>query len=648
MRESNTTAGPTKVFPIFSKDRGPSDISGAITSPASLQDSVDPLVPNTQPSRRRPVKRVAREGSLSCGTSSQLSNGLPADVINVDDHDLPPTPQFCSQGPGTQEEPITIESSPIKSTKPTVPVHSFFAPRKAIEIESLSITKAKGTSSRIPEIAEPWPDGGSQHIRGEQRGFAAKAHTFNRVEREKVYSPSLPVNDPLTWLGGGNVLNTFRSNDASKVKLFDSPSERHSQLLDICSADRTCHAINRFSSADFIREALDLPQEAWVDKWRPRKAEEVLGNADNAVYLRDWLLALELRVPSPDSPGEQGEVATAKGRGRRRAKACDKEKRLKRTVIREIDKKRLKRRRVDSDDESLGDWIVDDDQYEDHFVDFPPVSDDDVFSGALTDTSSDVTDVYSENMTAELLPSSEADHMASDPPTHETEQPTVKHDFSNYLTNCIMLVGPPGTGKTAAIYACAEELGWEVFEVYPGIGKRSGNCLDSLVGDVCKNHIVGRASTRPTCASPRKVRPTSKGTSDGYREGTGITEFFSSGTNTTRAEGTSAFPNEALSTDIHHDVFRAMSPSVPGFGFIAASQPQSSSNKFAPVARQSIILLEEVDVLYAEDINFWPVVIKLVRESMRPVVLTCNGVSLSFIRSSITYATNRSKYSPCL
>ena len=154
MRESNTTTGPTKVFPIFSKDRGPSDVSGAITSPASLQDSVDSLAPNTQPLRRRPVKRVAREDSLSCGTSSQLSNGLPADVINVDDHDLPPTPQFCSQGPGTQEEPITIESSPIKSTKPTVPVHSFFAPRKAIEIESLSITKAKGTSSRIPEIAD--------------------------------------------------------------------------------------------------------------------------------------------------------------------------------------------------------------------------------------------------------------------------------------------------------------------------------------------------------------------------------------------------------------------------------------------------------------------------------------------------------------
>jgi hypothetical protein len=40
---------------------------------------------------------------------------------------------------------------------------------------------------------------------------------------------------------------------------------------------------------------------------------------------------------------------------------------------------------------------------------------------------------------------------------------------------------------------------------------------------------------------------------------------------------------------------------------------------------QSIILLEEVDVLFGEDVNFWPAAIKLINKSHRPVVLTCNG-----------------------
>ena len=44
-----------------------------------------------------------------------------------------------------------------------------------------------------------------------------------------------------------------------------------------------------------------------------------------------------------------------------------------------------------------------------------------------------------------------------------------------------------------------------------------------------------------------------------------------------------------------------------------------------PSSRQSIILLEEVDILYNEDTNFWPTVITLIKESRRPVIMTCNG-----------------------
>lgn len=32
----------------------------------------------------------------------------------------------------------------------------------------------------------------------------------------------------------------------------------------------------------------------------------------------------------------------------------------------------------------------------------------------------------------------------------------------NILCNTMLLIGPPGIGKTAAVYACAQELGFKV------------------------------------------------------------------------------------------------------------------------------------------------------------------------------------------
>jgi hypothetical protein len=60
----------------------------------------------------------------------------------------------------------------------------------------------------------------------------------------------------------------------------------------------------------------------------------------------------------------------------------------------------------------------------------------------------------------------------------------------NSLTNMILLSGPSGCGKSCSVYACANELGWEVFEVWPGIGKRGSKDLFTYVGDVINNRVV--------------------------------------------------------------------------------------------------------------------------------------------------------------
>ena len=44
-----------------------------------------------------------------------------------------------------------------------------------------------------------------------------------------------------------------------------------------------------------------------------------------------------------------------------------------------------------------------------------------------------------------------------------------------------------------------------------------------------------------------------------------------------------------------------------------------------PTVNQSVILIEEVDVLYQTDTNFWPALINIIKDCRRPVILTCNG-----------------------
>ena len=49
----------------------------------------------------------------------------------------------------------------------------------------------------------------------------------------------------------------------------------------------------------------------------------------------------------------------------------------------------------------------------------------------------------------------------------------------------MLLTGPCGSGKTAAVYACANELSYGVLEINSS-SRRSGKCITDMFREVCQ------------------------------------------------------------------------------------------------------------------------------------------------------------------
>ena len=141
--------------------------------------------------------------------------------------------------------------------------------------------------------------------------------------------------------------------------------------------------------------------------------------------------------------------------------------------------------------------------------------------------------------------------------------------------NGLLLCGPVGSGKTAAVYAAAEEFGFKVLEVNPS-RKRSGLEVLNQFGEATQSRRIG--------GGDEQKKP-------------------------------------AASTGIG--------------GFFGKKQPSGSQQRAAPkdtqskdAAKNTLILFEEVDVLRGEDRGFMAALAQLVAGAKRPIVLTSNAHSL--------------------
>ncbi|KAH0499756.1 hypothetical protein TgHK011_006929 [Trichoderma gracile] len=274
---------------------------------------------------------------------------------------------------------------------------------------------------------------------------------------------------------------------------------------------------------------------SWVQKYAPVTAAQVLQPGKEALLLSDWLQAL--RVQSVESGSSEG----------------DKEKGQ--------PKKKRKKNKLDG-------FVIDSEE-------------EDAEMDEISDSDGDWTS----------LPGSKLNK--------KSVMRSLNTSKGSRLTNAIILSGPHGSGKTAAVYAVAKELDFEIFEINAG-SRRSGKDILEKVGDMTRNHLVQHnRGVESTVIDPEEVANEISSGKQGM-----MTSFFQP-----KPKSQPAKPQRAKQSKEKETMEKE-----------AKAPPKSQ--------KQSLILLEEVDVLFEEDKQFWATLTSLIAQSKRPFIMTCNDESL--------------------
>ncbi|RYP52097.1 hypothetical protein DL768_002647 [Monosporascus sp. mg162] len=175
----------------------------------------------------------------------------------------------------------------------------------------------------------------------------------------------------------------------------------------------------------------------------------------------------------------------------------------------------------------------------------------------------------------------------------------------NRLANAVLLSGPHGCGKTATVFAIAKELDFEVFEISPG-SRRSGKDIMERVGDMTRNHLVQHQQKEDAPDEDPVEDQVAQDLKSG-KQGT-MTSFFK--------------PNPPARAPKPKGKSKAEPAQLKG------PQGTSTSSAKPQKQKQSLILLEEVDLLYEEDKQFWVTIISMIAQSKRPFIMTCNDETL--------------------
>ena len=299
-------------------------------------------------------------------------------------------------------------------------------------------------------------------------------------------------------------------------------------------------------------------QASWLAQSAPSVATEVLQPGPEAVMLRDWIQ--KLTVTSSESVQPTDKVKRTKRRGRRK-------------------KSRSKLAAAHEEADVLDDFIVSSEDEADELVEIEETSPDNL------------------------------------PFEHDSKRTVLragalnsKYD-RNQVRNAILISGPNGCGKTASVYAVAQELGFEVFEISPGSRRTARDLLDK-VGEMTQNHLVQQKQQQQQSQEGDRAE-IAESVIDDYM----VQKEIASGKQYTM-QGFFNAPSKQPTKQ------PTKKPKYEADGQSATSKVSTEKPRRTP--KQSLILLEEVDILFDEDRSFWAGAMSLIEQSKRPVVMTCN------------------------
>ncbi|XP_033744529.1 ATPase family AAA domain-containing protein 5-like isoform X2 [Pecten maximus] len=207
------------------------------------------------------------------------------------------------------------------------------------------------------------------------------------------------------------------------------------------------------------------------------------------------------------------------------------------------------------------------------------------------------------------------------------------------LCNTAMLCGPSGIGKTATVYGLAQELGFKVFEVNAS-STRNGKRILAQLQEATQSHQVSRGTDTPTKCPPSK-------TASAFQPTTKIPSAFSSffkQTNSSNKTASNSVGKEAkCKNEKESGKLKKRKRDLETAQNLDEKTPKKK-NKMAKsetaipidpkadgslnLSSTSLILFEEIDVVFPSDHGFWAAVQQFMATTKIPIILTTSDAGV--------------------
>ncbi|XP_061830252.1 ATPase family AAA domain-containing protein 5 isoform X1 [Nerophis lumbriciformis] len=227
------------------------------------------------------------------------------------------------------------------------------------------------------------------------------------------------------------------------------------------------------------------------------------------------------------------------------------------------------------------------------------------------------------------------------------------------LCNTVLITGPTGIGKTATVYACAHELGFKVFEVNAS-SQRSGRLILSQLKEATQSHQVDSQgvnahkptyfnsysansagkhgvsprklnSPRSVMSSPRKTPQSPRDAKKGGLAPTSLANFFKMGKSSKKELSSLKQHDQKASIkqkNAQVDTPKQKKAMVKSHVACTVNKDNNEEqSKKTPAT--SLILFEEVDVIFDEDSGFLAAIKTFMSTTKRPVILTTSDPAFS-------------------